>query len=157
LVNNKPDKVLLRWKSGGEKKDPNAGIWMAVLFLLTSATLVYNLIHHEWMVGIVFGFLIIVLIWYFFSSSKTVDITMANNGIQINNLFYDFENIKGYWHSDRTGTFYLEPKKRTGLVISFPMGNKSIEEIKKNLPDYLTEIEDRGEDIIDRISGFLHM
>jgi len=156
-MNKKPEKILLQWSSGGEKKDPNATIWMVVLFLFTGATLIYNLIRQDWMVAVVFVFLIIILIWYFFSSSKTVDIIIADNGIQINNTFYDFENIKGYWHSDRNGIFYLEPKKKTGFIISFPMGGKTIEEIKKNLPDYLTEIEGRGGDLIDRISGVLHM
>lgn len=157
MANNKPEKILLRWNSGGERKDPNATTWMIILFLLTGGSLIYNLINQDWMVAAVFVFLIIVLVWYFFGSSKTVDIVIASNGVKINNLFYEFENIKGYWHSDRNGNFYLEPKKRTGFIISFPMGDKSADEIKRNLPDYLTEIEGRGEDIMDRIAGVLHM
>lgn len=151
------NKILLQWRAGGEKKNPNAIVWMAVLFLLTSTTLIYNFILGEWMVGIVFAFLIIVLIWYFFSSSRIVEIALTNQGIQLNNQFYSFENIKGYWFSEKSGTFYLEPKKKSSLIISFPIGNKRIEEIKKNLPEYLIEIKGKGEDIINRISGFLHM
>lgn len=156
-ITKKPDKILLQWKAGGDKKDANANIWMVVLFLFTGISLIYNIIHQDWMVSAVFAFLIIILVWYFFGSSKMVDILIANNGVKINAVFYDFENIKGYWHSDRTGTFYLAPKKKTGMNISFPMGSKGFDEIKKNIPDYLTEIEGRGEDIVDRISHFFHM
>jgi len=156
-TNIKEQKILLQWTAGGEKKDPNAIVWMVVLFVLTSASLVYNFILHEWMIGIVFAFLIVVLVWYFFSSAKTVAIVLTDQGIKLNNQFYNFENIKGYWFSEKSGTFYLEPKKKTSMVISFPIGNKKIEEIKKNLPNYLTEIEGRGEDLLDRIAHLLHM
>ena len=150
-------KILMAWKSGGENRDPNASIWMVVLFLLTAGSLVYNLVIHQWIVAAVFALMIVVLVWYFFGSSKSVDIAITTLGIQLNKQFYNFENIKGYWFSDKNDTFYLEPKKRTGMTISFPVGNKRIEEIKKNLPDYLTEIEGRGEDIMDRISNLFHM
>lgn len=156
-TNIKNQKILLQWTAGGEKRDPNATIWMVVLFLLTISTLIYNLILGKWMVGGVFALLIVVLIWYFFSSSKTVNIVLTDQGVQLNNQFYNFENIKGYWYSEKNKTLYIEPKKRTGMVVSFPIGNKSIEEIKRNLPDYLAEIEGRGEDLIDRISGLFHM
>ncbi|MDD5731323.1 MAG: hypothetical protein PHU42_00270 [Patescibacteria group bacterium] len=156
-TNTKENRILLQWRAGDEKKDPNTIVWMVILFALTSASLVYNFVLHEWMVGIVFAFMIVILIWYFFGSAKSVDIALTTNGIQLNKQFYDFENIKGYWFSERSGTFYIEPKKRSGMVISFPIGNKKIEEIQKNLPDYLTEIEGRGEDILDRITHLLHM
>lgn len=142
----------MQWSSGGERKDPNTIAWMVLLFLLTSATLVYNFVLQQWLVGGVFVMLLVVLIWYFVSAGNPVNIVITNLGIQVDKQFYSFENIKGYWHSERTSTFYIEPKKRTGLVASFPMGSKKIEDIKKNLPDYISEIEGRGEDVIDRVS-----
>lgn len=154
---NTNQKILLQWTAGEEKKDPNAVIWMYVLFLLTGATMIYNLVISKWMVAGIFTLLIVVLIWYFFSSAKTVDIVLTDKGIQLGRQFYSFENIKGYWYSDRNNTFYIDPKKKSGMIISFPIGNKKIEEIKNNLPDYLTEIEGRGEDVIDRISRLFHM
>jgi hypothetical protein len=156
-TNTKEQKILLQWTAGGEKKDPNAAIWMYFVFLLTGATLIYNLVMGRWMASAVFALLFVVLIWYFFSSSKTVNIVLSNTGIQLDKQFYDFDNIKGYWYSDRNNTFYIEPKKKSGMIVSFPTGNKKIEDIKKNLPDYLTEIEGRGEDVIDRITRLLHM
>jgi hypothetical protein len=154
---NKNQKILLQWSAGGEKKDPNAIIIMVVLFLLMCAALIYNLILKDWMVGAVFTVIIIILIWYFFGSSKAVNIVIGDQGIQLNNTFYNFENIKGYWFSEKSDTFYLEPKKKGNMIISFPLGSKKFEEVKAKLPDYLTEVEGRGEDIMDRITHFLRM
>lgn len=156
-TNTKNQKVLLRWTAGGENKDPNAPIWMGVLFLLTGGSLIYNIAIGKWMVSAIFVLLIIILIWYFFSSAKTVDIVIGDQGIQLNNQFYSFENIKGYWYIGGTNTLYIAPKKKSGMTISFPIGNKKYEEIKENLPTYLTEIEGRGEDLMDRVSNLFHM
>jgi len=156
-TNTKDQKVLLQWTAGGDKKDPSANLWMVVLFLLTIGSLIYNLIIGKWLVAGIFVLLIIILIWYFFSSAKTVNIAITDKGIQLNDQLYSFENIKGYWYVEQTNTFYIDPKKKTAFVISFPIGNKRIDEIKKNLPDYLAEIEGRRGDIVDRISNLFHM
>ena len=149
------EKVLTQWEVGKKTKDNNAIIFTVVIFLIAIIAAIYYFYQKDYYTGAVFVVLSLVLIWYFFASPKSASVAILEKGVKVNNQFYKFENFKSYWVSDKTGVFYLEPKKRIGSIASFPSGGKSPDEIKKYLPEDLIETEDKGDDFTNKIADLL--
>lgn len=149
---NKTGKVILQWEAGRVKKNKNGIIWVAGSFVVALACIGYFSFTNQWSSAAVFFLLLLTMIWYIFVSAKTVKVAITENGFFLDNVFYSFENIKGYWMVEPIGLFYFATKGRFSSNISFPMGEINSQAIRKLLPGELVEMEGMGEDIQDKIA-----
>jgi len=149
------EKILLSWEVKKEPKDATAKTFIILILVASALAIIYFAYQKDYVSVAAFVVLILVMVWYFFTSPKSISVVLTNNGIKLDNRFYKFEGFKSYWISERSGFFYLEPKGRVGSTISFPQGKKDPEEIKKFLPENLIEVEDKGDDFTNRIADIL--
>lgn len=155
-MENKNQKTIISWEVGGEKKDSTAIGSIALVSLLSFLASGYNFYKKEFLVALVFLILALVLGWYLFSSSsKKAKVSLTENGFIINNQFYAFANMKGYWFSQSNNTLYLVSKKKLSATTAVPLGNQNAEKIKSYLPDTIVEMPYQGEDLADKMSRLL--
>lgn len=151
---NKKDtgKVILQWETGRVRKNKNAIAWIIGFFVVVVAGIGYFGYKDEWSSVAVFFLLLLTAFWYIFVAGKTVKVAITENGFFLDNIFYSFENIKGYWIVEASGLFYFATKGRFTTNISFPMGDIGSEKIIRLLPEELIEIQGMGEDLNDKIA-----
>ena len=149
---NTNEKTLLEWEALDDRKDPDAWLWLVLAIIASAGAITYSALKKEWLMGAVFVVGVFVVTWNLVSKTKPIKIAVTTKGVWIGSGFYDFEKLKGYYFSTRKKVFFLEPKNRIGVTITFPIGDKEPGEIKNLLPSYLVEIKEKEEDFIDRLS-----
>ena len=153
----KYNKILLQWEGGGKNKDPNTLLWTILILAIVAGAMIYYFVMKEWVTSMVFVFMLIVLIWYLAVSPKKVRVAIADKGILLNEQFYDFQGIKGYWFSPKSEIMYLAPQGQFSMVLAVPIEGQNVNRIKSLLPEHVLEVEGRGEDLVDKVSRILHL
>lgn len=147
----------MQWEGGGKNKDPNALLWIIFIIAIVVGAMIYYFIIRDWLTSGVFVFMLLVLIWYLAVSPKKVHIAITDKGISTGNQFYEFQNLSGYWFSPRSEVMYFSGKNRVSMILAIPIDNQDVEKIKAVLPENILEIEDRGEDLVDKVVRILHL
>jgi len=148
----KEEKIILQWESAEDKINERNIPWIIISVLASIAIIIYSISSKEWFMGAVFVVAIFTLTWSIISKPFPIQITITSRGIWLGKTFYDFDKIRGYWFNEKERNFYIEQKGKIGLTLSFPIGTVNPEEIKMVIPDYLIELKEKEENILDRLT-----
>ncbi|KKR44326.1 MAG: hypothetical protein UX02_C0001G0031 [Candidatus Moranbacteria bacterium GW2011_GWC1_45_18] len=123
------------------------------------AIIVYALITNSILMAITF--ILIGMLGYIYAERKPRIIQMKINpdGIQVDNYFYDYDNIRSFWIfyevEEEIRILSLHSKKTFLPYIHIPVGNANPIKIREALLQYLPEIKQElsALDRLERIIG----
>jgi hypothetical protein len=151
---------LFSWQALEYIHYEKSSLWY--LTILVSAVLaigitIYFAIHSRnwgnWILIPVIIMLVVVLFQYSKRKPNVRNYSLSENGIKIDNKVYLFKQLKSFWfiESSEETSLNFQPLKRLSLIITIPLADVKIDDLRLILGQYLPE-EKREEDLIDRVS-----
>jgi len=155
-INIAEDKPVFSWQSPEFVKYKKDNKWLVYFIMIAIILSVILGFMHIWS-GVV---LVVVAAIVFISLSevhpKTISSALYAGGLVVDGKVYNYDQIKSFWisHSDLPKARFQQNGRFAGLI-TMPLGEEDIEQIRLFLSKYLPEEEDRGEDISDTINRLL--
>jgi hypothetical protein len=90
---------------------------------------------------------------------RQVRYALLPTGIRIGQQIYPYDTLKSFWVVDgvERQTIVVTSKRRLGWMLTLPMDNADIEQVRQILAGYLAEEEGRDEDVVDKFSRWLKL
>lgn len=128
--------------------------WVAVLVIAGIALIVYALATLNFLFAfIVFGSGLVLLLGHF-RGSRSVKVTIDDNGVTLGNKFFPYNEIQNFWimYEPPIKLLYIKPKTFFLPSLSFPLEDQNPVDIRAFLRQYTEEdLEREHEPVTDRI------
>ncbi|KKT34207.1 MAG: hypothetical protein UW19_C0001G0102 [Candidatus Moranbacteria bacterium GW2011_GWF2_44_10] len=153
------DEPVFSWQAPEYEHAEKHPHWYWVMGIVLLAIIVYALITNSILMAITF--ILIGMLGYIYAERKPRIIQMKINpdGIQVDNYFYDYDNIRSFWIfyevEEEIRILSLHSKKTFLPYIHIPVGNANPIKIREALLQYLPEIKQElsALDRLERIIG----
>lgn len=132
------DKVLI-WRAPSRpfrKKDRSYYTTIAILVILL--ILIALLMHEIMLIGVLLAVAFVAYVLGFVPP-EDVDYKISEDGITVENHFYPWVNLKGFWYGQKEGQkiLFLSTNLRFPSQLMLVLGEVSEEEIKKTIVKYI--------------------
>ena len=133
------------------KKSKN---WFIVTSIIAGILLLIAIFTKNFLFGLLIGISYFLITTYSSKKPNDVKLSIGPKGIKINNILYEFENLKSFWifyDPPKIKELSLRSKKTVMPYIKAPIGNENPVEIRRILIKYLPEKKHK-ESAIDNLA-----
>ena len=146
---------LLTWRAPSRPNHERSRLWYLIMGTFVGAMIIYGIESRSWGLAVLMVMFSIVYYIFVIRGTPTIrNISILEEGIQLDHEFFPWNSIKGFWFQKYTDytQLHLEHGEdwRSDTVIQ--TGSVSTTHIRKILSKNLPEHSDRTERVLDRIS-----
>lgn len=146
---------VISWQAPEFQEYKKHPFWFIGLALLIAAVVLYAILIESWSMAVTFILLGILGIVFGSQKPKTVDIHINGVGIQINNVLYNYREIKKFWIIYIPGELkilYLETSSIINRIVKIQLEDQNPQPIREYLKTYIHEDLDQQESLVDVIA-----
>lgn len=128
-------------------------LWYLTVIIIALLVIIASIYFKQWILILVIVMFAIVLIQYARRKPKVKDYSIYDNAVKAAGKIYPFKQLKSFWFIESKDELSLnfEPLKKLSPVITMPLSDIKISDLKSILTKYLPE-QKRTEGLIDRTS-----
>jgi len=131
-------------------------IWASIIFFFL---LIYSILTANFLFGLIIIMVTILMFAYHHKKEETIEFSILNSGVQINNQVINFNEIKKFWivyEPPAVKNLYFTTKSLVKPNIVIPLQNENPLKIRETLKKYLEEdLEQEGESTAEALERIL--
>jgi len=128
--------------------------WFILMGIIMVLLIIYFLIIRQWIAVATFAVMTIAIFRFAKTEPRIIQCGTSPEGITFGEKFIPFADISAFAIIEETDTLHLESKKKTRLILDYPIPFEMKEEIRSALKICLPEVT-KTEHLADKISRWL--
>jgi len=144
----------LKWKTPEFEYYKNSQSWFITIGIIAGILFIIAIFTKNFLFGLLIAISSFLIFTYSLKKPDNVKLSIGPKGIQINNVLYEFENLRSFWifyNPPEIKELSLRSKKTIMPYIKVPIGDENPVEIRKILIKYLPEKKHK-ESAIDNLA-----
>lgn len=134
---------------------PKSLFWFVIVIVMGLGLLTYFLFQKDFLTATLFALLLLTVLYFSKTKSKTVHIMLSSQGIKLNNTKLSYQQIKSFWivyEPPEVKTLNFETTAYLNHFLTLQLSDQNPVEIREFLLQYLPEDLDRGEQFADKLA-----
>ncbi len=128
--------------------------WFILIGVIMGLLIIYFLIIRQWIAAATFAVMTIAIFRFAKTQPRVVQCKISSQGIALGEKMISFNDLVSFAIIETNSTLHLEPKKKTKLILDYPIPFEIKEEIRSILKNHLSEVP-KSEHLADKISRWV--